>query len=64
MFKIFKRKKIQRAIDYHKIMRDNLIHATGTLYYYCETHENELAGRSGAENKCVKKLEKLLSKYQ
>lgn len=64
MFKIFKRKKIKRAIEYHKVMRDNLIHATGGLYYYCETHQDELTGRSGAENRCIKRLEKLLIKYK
>jgi len=45
MFNYFKRKKLQKAIDYHKIMRDSLFHATGGLYYYCEVHENELGKR-------------------
>ena len=63
MFNYFKRKKLQKAIDYHKIMRDSLFHATGGLYYYCEVHENELGKRASAENRCVKRLEKLLEKY-
>jgi len=45
-------------------MRDSLFHATGGLYYYCEVHENELGKRASAENRCVKRLEKLLEKYK
>lgn len=64
MCKYFKRKKIRKAIEYHIIMRDNLIHATGGLYYYCEIHENELGQRAKAEHRCIKRLEKMLDKYK
>lgn len=64
MLNYFKRKKIKRAIDYHTIMRDSLIHAKGSWYFYCETHESDLTSRSAAENRCINRLMKLMEKYK
>lgn len=72
MFRVFKRRKIERAIEFHTQMRRSLLYARGaTTVEVFNANVNkfneeidDLFHRSNCEKRCIDRLTKLLEKYK